>query len=118
MSRRFTTIGIFEVHQEEFDSFGPAVGEYEEVLRAFLSLEPLAGRELIEAQQVQAETTHKARMHFDGRVNTTQRVRVERPGVVDPDPTKDSDWRIFQIESAVNVNEANRELELRLVERG
>lgn len=108
---------IIDQYQEPTDPFATGKGEWIEVCREFVQLEPLSGRELLVAQQVQAQTTHKATLHFRGDINTAMRFRVAKPNVVDPDPANDSDWRVFHIESAINVGEMNRMLQLMLVEK-
>lgn len=114
---KLRTKAVFEQYTPPIDHFGKAKGEWTEVFQEFVQLEPLSGRELLQAQQIQSQTTHKATFHFRTDIDTKMRLRVERPGVIDADPTKDSDWRIFHIESLVNVNEQNRELQLMLIEK-
>lgn len=90
-------------------------GEWIDVVAVMIALTPLSGRELFAAQQVQAQTTHKIRMYYRGDVTTKMRLRMLKPGAPAANPTA-TDYRIFNIESAVNLGEANRELELLVVE--
>jgi len=62
------------------------------------SVDPLTGREFIDAQQVSAGLSHRVRMrHRDG---VSPKMRIEHDG------------RTLQVESVMNVGERNRELEL------
>lgn len=67
------------------------------------SIEPLRGREMLQAQQVNAETTHRIRARHRKDIRTSDRL------------TKDG--RVFEIESILNVDERNRELEIMAIER-
>ncbi len=113
---RLTTKAIVEHQTEPADPFINAQGEWAEVCQVFIGLQPLSGRELYAAQQVQAQTTHKATLHYRDDVTAQMRLRIPKPGLPDHDPDNDEHWRTFHIESVINVNEANRELELSLVE--
>ncbi len=112
----------FEVKLQPLDHFTGESGDREVICREYVSLLPISGRELIEAEQVQSQTTHKVYVNYGvsmSRVTTEHRMKIRRPVTVnEADPEHDSNYRIFQIESIVNVNEANRELQMMVVERG
>lgn len=71
----------------------------------WFALQPLSGREYEQAQQIKAETTHTARCTYLAGVLPKMRLVESDTG------------RTFEIESAVNWQERNRYLDLRLVER-
>jgi head-tail adaptor len=111
----------FEVQLQPLDHFTGESGSREVICREYVSLSPMSGRELIEAEQVQSQTTHKVFVNYGAsmaRVTTAHRMKIARPVAVDnDDPEADANYRIFNIESIVNVNEANRELQMMVVER-
>jgi head-tail adaptor len=94
---------------------------WEVVCREWVSLEPLSGRELFQAQQVQSQTTHKSTGTYSptfATVDSACRMKIENPIPVNQqDSNDDANYRIFEIESLVNVGEQNRELELMVVEK-
>ncbi len=62
------------------------------------SVQPLSGRELLNAQQVYAETSHRIRLRYLSTVTTKDRILF--------------DSRAFEIVSMINWNELNWMLEL------
>lgn len=68
------------------------------------SVVPLSGRELFTDQQVHAQVTHKIGMRWKSGIQ--------------PAPTHRVKWgsRVFNIVSAINVGERNREIELVCIE--
>lgn len=89
--------------------------------REFVSLEPLTGRELFNAQQVQSLATQKVKLTYSATtaaVTTAHRMKIRKPVTVNEnEPEHDDNYRIFHIENIVNVREMNRELELMVQER-
>ena len=63
------------------------------------TIEPLRGREYMEARQEQANISHRVRMRHGPTVKPTMRIL--------------NDGRVFEIESVINPLERNRCLELR-----
>ncbi len=99
-----------------FTTTGPAWAEF---ALAFVSIEPLSGRELFAAQQTQAETTHKIILDYISDITTAMRLKVRNALVIgaEDDPDDDQFYRIFHIESIINPLERNKELHLMCVER-
>lgn len=62
------------------------------------SVEPISGREFFEAQQRQAEITHRVRMRYRTEPVPTMRILY--------------DSRVLMIESVIDVGERRRELHL------
>lgn len=74
------------------------------VCEPWISLEPLAGRELERARQRDARATHQARTHY-------------RSGSIEPRMRMRCKGRVFEITSApLNVGERNVELEFLVTE--
>lgn len=67
------------------------------------AVEPLRGREYLEAQKLRAELTYRIKIRYLPGVEQDMRVKF-----------KD---RLFRIESIINLNEANREIHLICVEQ-
>jgi head-tail adaptor len=95
--------------------------QWQLVCEEWVSLEPLSGRELLLAQQMQSQTTHKSYTTFSpstAQINSQCRMKIAKVWPEnEQDPSDDANFRIFQLESAVNVREQNREIELRVIER-
>lgn len=112
---------IFERETRPADEFGTARYSLEEICTEWVTLEPLSGRELFQAQQVQALTTHKVTVTHSptmATVKSSDRMKIRRDVVVNEDePNHDDNFRIFQLESIVNVREANRVFELMVQEK-
>jgi head-tail adaptor len=112
---------IFERKSPPLDYFVAEAAEWEEVCRAWCSLEPLRGRELFEAMQVQSQTTHKMCLTYTPettRITTDCRAKLAKAiPVNEAEPEHIANYRIFEIDQIVNVKEQNRELELMVVEK-
>lgn len=104
------------------NEFENTSGEWGELCKAFVNLEPLTGREFLEAAQIQTRMTHRGRLIYTAQtaqIKSKDRFKIALPTLVEPEePDKDINFRIFQIESIVNVREQNQELELMAVESG
>ena len=80
------------------DAFGQESETWATVATVWASVEPLSGRELLAAQQVQGETTHRIRMRYQSGVTTSSRLLFN--------------LRPFDVRSVINKNEAGAFLEL------
>ncbi|MEB1809030.1 MAG: phage head closure protein [Bacillaceae bacterium] len=80
----------------------PNVG-WEEIATLWASVEPLRGRDFYEAQQSQAEISHKVIIRYREGVERSQTINFK--------------GRRFDIEYIINPNEKNQFLELMCVER-
>jgi len=80
------------------DAFGQESETWATVATVWASVEPLSGRELLTAQQVQGETTHRVRMRYQAGVTTSTRLLFN--------------LRPFDVRSVINKNEAGVSLEL------
>ncbi len=80
------------------DEFGQESETWTTLNTVWASVEPLSGRELLAAQQVQGETTHRVRMRFQAGITTSHRILFN--------------LRPFNIQSVINKNEAGAFLEL------
>jgi SPP1 family predicted phage head-tail adaptor len=86
------------------NSSGGVIETWEDFATVFASVNPISGREYFAAQAAQAATTHHIDMWWISGVTSDMRIKFGK--------------RIFEIESIVNVNELNRELNLLCVEKG
>jgi SPP1 family predicted phage head-tail adaptor len=99
----------------DFDGTG---GDWESFAQCYADIRPLRGRELFDAQQVQAHVTHAIETEFIYGVTAAMKVRVAKPELVNEDePDAEENFRFFNIETVINVNEANRSLELLCTEK-
>ena len=78
------------------NDFGEDVDTWVEFKSARSQIVPLAGKEYFAASQIKSKVTHKITCRYVVGVTTKMRILF---GV-----------RIFDIESAININEKNREL--------
>lgn len=85
---------------------GQLVPDWVDVATVWGSVQPLAGRELFQARQVQANVTHRVYVRFrdDVKANATRWRLVHR-------------GRTFEIVAAIDLVERERFLELLCVER-
>jgi SPP1 family predicted phage head-tail adaptor len=83
---------------ETKDTFGGVTEAWGTHAAVWASIEPLSGRELLQAQQVQADITHRVRMRYVAGVTTKMRVLYGS--------------REFGIQVAINPEERNREIVL------
>lgn len=88
---------------------GEPIGGYERTgRREWFQIRPLSSRELVIGQQIQSLATHELKCHYFAGANNAMRLTA---GEVAATPS-----RIFNVESVVNENEANRFLVWRVVE--
>jgi len=91
---------ILPVERNEFGENDPT--EWVTISQMYASIMPLSARELIIAQQMQSEITHKINIRY--RVGITVENRVKY---------KD---RVFNITGVINFDERNREIQLTCTE--
>lgn len=112
---------IFERKANPLDYFGGEKEVWNELFREIVKLAPLTGNERVESAQVTALATHKAEIHWSptaSKLKAEDRFKIHRNETVDAEnPADDANYRIFHLESVVNVREQNRTLELMAVER-
>lgn len=106
-------------HQPTLPSdFTGTGGDWVEYAICFADVRPLRGQELFNAQQVQAQVTHSIETEYVYGVKPKMRIRVERDELVNiNEPEHDDNFCLFEITAAINVNEANRSLELLCIEK-
>lgn len=113
-----TALGIIEHQATPINDFDGTGGEWREFARCYADIRPLRGRELFDAQQVQSQVTHNIETEFISGVTSAMRIKFAKTEQVNQnEENADENFRIFEIGSAINVNEANRSLELLCVEK-
>ena len=85
-------------YTESQNTFGETTKTWADYATIWAAIEPVKGREFWESQQVNAEITTKITMRYLAGVKPKMRVL--------------DDNRIFEIDSVINVDERNRELQL------
>ena len=80
------------------DDFGQESETWATVATVWASVEPLSGRELLSAQQIQSDTSHRVRMRYRAGITTSHRVLFN--------------LRPFNIRSVINRQELGEMLEL------
>jgi SPP1 family predicted phage head-tail adaptor len=83
---------------ETQDTDGSAIETWSTFAAVQASIEPISGREYFAAQSTQADVTHRISLRYLDGVIPKMRVKYGS--------------RLFDILSAINVNERNRELQL------
>lgn len=106
MSRKPHILATFERKAAVLDAFIGQTDEWQEVARAWISVEHVSAREYVEAAQVTAQ--HKL------LVKTAWTTTL---GTVDAACRMTFDGRVFEIEQITNVAEQNRQLQLIVMER-
>lgn len=87
---------------EAQDAHGGTTRTWADVATVWGSIEPLRGREFMNAQQLQSEVTHRVQLRYYAGVTTAYRLRFGT--------------RLFNIVSVLNPSERNIELEIMAVE--
>jgi len=92
----------FQDYTETSNDFGEIAKGYTAFKTVFASVTPLAGKEYFSSKQVNAEVSHKIECrYFNGVVPSMQIVYGTR---------------VFQIESVINIREANKTLQIMATE--
>jgi len=89
---------IVQAATESRGATGEVTKTWTTALTVWASIRPLSGRELLQAQQVQADVTHRVRMRHNTTVTTSHRLLFGT--------------RILEINSVIDPFEAGEELEL------
>ena len=72
-SGKFNRRMRFQRRSEAQDSYGQQAQTWADAFTSWVSIEPMSGRELMSAQAVNAETTHKVEMRYRPGVNSALR---------------------------------------------
>ena len=86
---------------------GETVEGYTDGASVWASIEPLSGRELLNAQQITGESTHRVRMRFTDAITRKDRIRFQ--GTY---PSGAPFTRYFEVESLNDFAERNFDLTL------
>lgn len=124
MSKRNVLV-TFEKFAEPEDHFSELTGQWQEVTKAWVELAPVAifaqRAEFIDASQNTSTRKSIAKTACTRKLlelTNKCRMKVKKLNLVRPDePGHDANFRIFNIEQIVNVDEANRELNLMVTEK-
>lgn len=80
------------------DGFGEASGGWGDVTQVWASVQPLSGRELLSAQQVRGEVSHRVRCRYLAGITSAHRILYG--------------GRVFDIQAVMNPEEACVSLEI------
>ena len=87
----------------KLNSMGENVPEYTEYMTAWAYVAPKTGREYDEAQKLRAETTYNVLTRYFPGITTDMRISFRD--------------RVFDIESVLNIDERNEQLQIVAVEK-
>lgn len=88
----------FQARKTGRDEYGQPVEGWDPVVTVWASVEPISGRELLSAQQVQAAVTHRIRCRYQTGLAASQRIVFGA--------------RYFDIQSLINPMEIGASLEI------
>lgn len=88
---------------EAQNQYGEVATAWADVAEVWVQVEPLSGKELWQAQQVQADVTHRVTMRYRPGVRPKWRIVYQ--------------GRVFNILYVLNLEERNRTLQLLCVEQ-
>ncbi|WP_442965062.1 phage head closure protein [Pseudomonas sp. JS3066] len=88
----------FQARQLGADDFGQPSQSWLEIATVWASVEPISGRELLAAQQVHGETTHRIRCRYLEGITSSARVLFGS--------------RVFDIQTLINSDELGASLEI------
>jgi len=89
-------------YTETSNDFGEVTKGYSTFKTVYASITPLAGKEYFASKQLNAEVSHKIECRYISGVLPSMRIVY--------------DSRIFNIESVINIREANKTLQIMAVE--
>jgi len=123
--REANKLAIFERQSPVLDYFIGKTDAWEEVTKAWgeLAPVPIVAHTFEQTEGVQriSETKYQWSMMWTpitDRITTDHRMKIAKPVPQDEaNPNADANYRIFQIQSRVNVGERNREIQLTVIER-
>jgi SPP1 family predicted phage head-tail adaptor len=105
-----TRLVTFQALGASPDSYGgqpSAAGTWTDVKSVYAAIEPLSGRELLAAQQLSIDVTHRITVRYDAALADPRIVAAMR--VV-------YGARYFNVRAAMNIDEGNRVIELAATE--
>lgn len=91
-----------QIYTEQSDGYGGVSKSWNDYKTIWANVEPLSGREFIQAQQTQTMYSHRIRTRFFSDFNESMRILYKN--------------QVYEIESIINVDERNRELEIMCTE--
>lgn len=97
----------FQVRSAIQDSFGGQSESWSDVATVWADVLPLSGRELMSAQAVNVELSHKVTIRYQAQFAGPKAVAAMRIAYGD---------RIFNIHSALDVDERHKEIDLTCAE--
>lgn len=83
---------------ETRNAFGEAIKTWSTVATIYASVEPLSGREMFDAEQVQSEISHRVRLRYRSGLTTRMRLLYGS--------------RVLHIQAVIDVKERHQELQL------
>lgn len=89
---------IIQSAVEARNAYGEAIKTWSTVATVYASVEPIRGREMFDAEQVQSEVTHRVRLRYRPGLTSQMRLLFNA--------------RTFEVQTVINVNERNREVQL------
>ena len=93
---------LFQVATGASNDFGEPTNSWSDFATAYVSIVPLRGKEYFSSKGVKSEVSHKIELRFMPGVTTDMKIVYGS--------------RTFEIESAINVREQNRTLEIMATE--
>lgn len=125
MSRRNNRLATFERQTTIDDNFSGELASWVEVCKAWVSIQPMQvgsqRGEFIDTNQVKGTRKSIAKTIWTQEaalITTDCRLKVAKPVAVNNENANaDENFRIFEIDQIVNVDERNRELQLMVVEK-
>jgi len=98
MGKRMRTRAEVQLATESQNSYGEPQLTWGTKFKRWINIKPLQGDELWKAKQINAETTHRVRMHYESSLEPTHRLKVGA--------------RILSILSMINIDNRNKTWEL------
>lgn len=89
---------VIESYTQAVDIYGEPIPTWATLVTRWGSVEPLSGRELLQAQEIRAETTHRVRLRYYSGLRPEQRIKFGT--------------RYLHILAIINPRERNAEMEL------
>lgn len=92
----------FQSYSETANEYGEEIKEFIDFETTYASIVPLSGKEYFNSETVNAQISHKIECRYISGVLPSMRVKYGE--------------RVFNIESVINIREANKTLQIMAVE--
>lgn len=94
---------IQKIDSTVLDECGASIPQYVDWKKVWAAVEPLRGKEYLEAQKIRAETTYRIKIRYLNGITTNMQILFED--------------KILDIQNIIEINKQKKEIHLMCIER-